>query len=211
MNSTQKKEIIKEAFLVNFDEEVFCAVKGITDFIKAEYNKSTRIANMNYTAKQIIEELYRFYSTNPSMLPLKQRNRIEQEFMVAASSSNSYGLQNTLLEYYYIKLKETKDNKEERKKLAEFLCNALIIKVINKNTESKKDGINFNKSISLKSFKMNFGVSSEEIRRVITLRVITDYIAGMTDRMAEMKYNEIVSSNAQWSQEYTERATFSVY
>lgn len=211
MNSTQKKEVIKEAFLVNFEEEVFCAVKGITDFIKAEYNKSTRIANMNYTAKQIIEELYRFYSTNPNMLPLKQRNRIEQEFMVAASSSNSYGLQNSLLEYYYIKLKETKDNKEERRRLVDFLCNVLIIKVINKNAESKKNGINFNKYVSLKSFKMNFGVSQEEIRRVIALRVITDYIAGMTDRMAEMKYNEIVSSNAQWSQEYTERATFSVY
>lgn len=211
MNSNQKKEVIKESFLVNFEKEVFCAVKGITDFIKAEYNKSTRIANMNYTAKQIIQELYRFYSNNPGMLPLKQRNRIEQEFMIAASSLNSYGLQNSLLEYYYLKLKETKGNKDARKKVVEFLRKVLIIKVINNNVESKKFGINFNNSISLKSFKMNFGVSPEEIRRVITLRVITDYIAGMTDRMAEMKYNEIVSSNAQWSQEYTERATFSVY
>ena len=211
MKSNQKKEVIKESFLVNFEEDAFYAVKGITDFIKAEYNKSTRIANMNYTAKQIIKELYRFYSTNPSMLPLKQRNRIEQEFMVAASSFNSYGLQNSLLEYYYLKLKETKDNKEARKKVVEFLGKVLIIKVINKNAESKKNGINFNKYTSLTSFKMNFGVKPEEIRRVITLRVITDYIAGMTDRMAEMKYNEIVSSNAQWSQEYTERATFSVY
>ena len=44
----------------------------------------------------------------------------------------------------------------------------------------------------------------------IELRAIADYISGMTDRMAEKKYNEICSSSTQWSKAYTERGTFNV-
>lgn len=48
------------------------------------------------------------------------------------------------------------------------------------------------------------------IKNVILLRVIADYISGMTDRLAEKKYNEIYSSSTQWSKEYSEMGTFNV-
>ena len=35
-------------------------------------------------------------------------------------------------------------------------------------------------------------------------RIVADYIASMTDRMAEKKYNEIVSSSTSWSKVYGE-------
>lgn len=209
-NNTSKKDCIKKAFLVNFDEVSFEAVKDITAFIKDEYNKSTRIENMNYTAKQILDVLYEFYSNHPYMLPLKQRNRIEQEFTIACSNSKESDLQNALLEYYYTKLKDVKD-KKTRKEILNILCDGLSKRTIDNDTEMRKAIINVMSNRSLNKFKRTFSVKPKEIRRVITLRIITDYIAGMTDRMAEMKYNEIITSSAQWSQEYTEKATFSVY
>lgn len=45
---------------------------------------------------------------------------------------------------------------------------------------------------------------------VIKLRIIVDYVSGMTDRMAEKKYNEICSSSTQWSKAYSERSTFEI-
>ena len=48
------------------------------------------------------------------------------------------------------------------------------------------------------------------VKDVIILRVIADYVSGMTDRMAEMKYNEICSSGTQWSKEYSERGIFNL-
>lgn len=50
----------------------------------------------------------------------------------------------------------------------------------------------------------------ELVYDVIILRIIVDYVAGMTDRMAEKKYNEIISSSTNWSKEYSEVATFNM-
>jgi hypothetical protein len=41
------------------------------------------------------------------------------------------------------------------------------------------------------------------------MRIIADYISGMTDRMAEKKYNEI-NSSTYWSKEYSESGTFNM-
>lgn len=41
-------------------------------------------------------------------------------------------------------------------------------------------------------------------RHITKARVIADYIASMTDRMAEKKFNEIISSNTAWSDSYHE-------
>lgn len=206
-DKTKLKDCIKNAFLVNFEVDVFNAVKDVTEFIKVEYNCSTRIENMNHTAKQIIDSLYEFYTKHPHMLPLKQRNRIKQEITVACTDIENCQINNLLLEYYYSKLL----NSEDETKLTKKLSIILLQKNKGKYTMSEDSNIRNLFHEGWHAFKNNLLVKPEEIERVITLRVITDYIAGMTDRMAEMKYNEIVSSSAQWSQEYTERATFSVY
>lgn len=52
--------------------------------------------------------------------------------------------------------------------------------------------------------------SDKVVKEVIKLRIIADYVSGMTDRMAEMKYNEICSSGTQWSKAYSERGTFNL-
>lgn len=206
-DESNPKDCIKKAFLVNFEEKVFDAVKDVTEFIKVEYNRSTRIENMNHTAKQIIDSLYEFYSKHPHMLPLKQRNRIKQEITVACTDIENCLMKKLLIEYYYLKIIEAEDEVA----LSDSLSKNLLHKVSNGFITTDRETVRNQLHKGYEIFKNSFIVKPQEIKRVITLRVITDYIAGMTDRMAEMKYNEIISSSAQWSQEYTERATFSVY
>lgn len=205
------KENIKKCFLINFKEIVFVAVGKVKEFIKIEYNRSTRIENMNCTAKQIITELFNFYSKNPCMLPLKQRSRIEQEFSIEESyekeSNEKNRIKSKLIDYYCFEINNA--SKDDKEKLADKLKDNIFSK-----TQINNDNIITNSLIDLKSkdeFIQKFDIKNSAVRKTIVLRVIADYIAGMTDRMAELKYNEIVSSSAQWSQEYTERATFSVY
>ncbi len=200
------KDNIKKAYLINFDEKVFNAVKQVGDFIKVEYNHSTRIENMNCTAEQILNTLFNFYFSNPQMLPLKQRNKIEQEISVEElREKDGDSLSNKLMDYYWFKLCSNENT--------ETLIDRLIPKIRyeDPNIDEKKI-IEILSNLRLKEdFLQHFNITKTTIKETIILRVIADYIAGMTDRMAELKYNEVVSSSSQWCQEYTERSTFSVY
>lgn len=80
-------------------------------------------------------------------------------------------------------------------------------------------------TIGKDKLEKSFGEDSEELITEVTkaiesndqfaidaikLRAIADYVSGMTDRMAEKKYNEICSSSTQWNKAYTERGTFTL-
>ena len=161
---------------------------------------------MSHKAEIIIEKLLSFYHANPEMLPLKYRNRIAQESNLPQIINRTKDL---LKKYYEDCIKEAisedtisdsdddlnfnqiqeliscKFEKLTGKKLEKFCWKELITEV--------KNVIESNNQFAVDAIK---------------LRVVADYVSGMTDRMAEKKYNEICSSSTHWSKEYTERGTF---
>ena len=50
-------------------------------------------------------------------------------------------------------------------------------------------------------YRLHFARKEEKnnVCRVIILRIIVDYVVGITDRMAEKEYNQIISSLTNWA------------
>lgn len=209
-NKKQAKRVLKNSFAVCFNEKYSEAVDCIGSFIYDEYIGSTRIQFMTQKADIIVNKLLDFYYNNPQMLPLKQRKRIEFE----TSLSRIRNRTTELLKQYYIDRiaeaihedKSIENNHHNFEKIHKLI----YIKVKNLT------GIEF-KTFSAENYEKMESAICELIDSniqfatdAIRLRVIADYISGMTDRMAEKKYNEICSSSTQWSKAYTERGTFNV-
>ena len=98
-----------------------------------------------------------------------------------------------------MKLDENK-NKFKEKNIKQFLTNIF--------PDDKNNIITSRTDIIEKDDGKNLIVSSKKdvenyIKSVITARVVADYVASMTDRMAEQKYEEITSDKAQWTNTYS--------
>lgn len=130
---------------------------------------------MNLKAEMIISKLLEFYCNSPEMLPFTHRNRIAREI---AAEKLSQTTENILIQYFLGIINGSK-------------------KEIRRTIEAKlKEEFSYIPNDS--------SIRDDAVKKVITTRVVVDYVAGMTDRMAEMKYNEIVSSNTTWSTVYGE-------
>lgn len=205
------KSELKTSFAVCFEPECADAVNYIGNFIHEEFIDSTRVRFMTKKAEIIIKELLNFYYLNYHMLPLKHRKRIELETSLCV---NIDGIKNLLCEYYNEMIEEAiaeykySGNPEKFENIKKIIIKK--IKTLSKNDMDNSD-FNVEKYDVFKQEVLKI-INTDDIfaKDAIKLRIIADYISGMTDRMAEKKYNEICSSSTQWSKAFTERGTFNI-
>lgn len=197
---------IAKSFIVSYNEEHFRYVERISEFIKAQLIKSTRIRFMTLTAETIINRLLSYYQKHSEMLPLKQRKRIEIE------TEANQSIVELLKQYYWENVGNEKFQKYISDEITDYYEKnwpTVVPDIINSIKEKKQ----LNEEETLEIINEIFAdekIKNYFVNRVIVLRIIVDYISGMTDRMAEKKYNEIVSSSTNWSKEYSEMATFTL-
>ena len=200
--SMDKKQAFKDSLIIKYNGEYAIAAKYVNDFIYSQYIYSTRIKFMTQKARRIICRLMGFFHQHPEMLPIKQRKRIEFEINLKKKRNS---IRDLLIEYYMDFLHT---NNTEYGKNTVFS--------IFKKYASNCDKANYESLFELKPeeqrklLKNIFQDYREIINNVIRLRVIADYVSGMTDRLAEKKYNEIVSSTTSWTKEFSEKGTFNV-
>ena len=159
---------------------------------------------MTLTAETIINRLLSYYQNHSEMLPLKQRKRIEIE------TEANQSIAELLKQYYWENVGNEKFQKYIYDEITDY-CEKNQPTVIPDFINSIKDKKQLNEEETLEIINKIFAdekIKNFFVNRVIVLRIIVDYISGMTDRMAEKKYNEIVSSSTNWSKEYSEMATF---
>lgn len=191
------KSNLRKCFVVHFDEAYTEATEYINAFIGQEFIESTRVRYMTQKAKMIINELMNYYFANYEMLPLKHRNRVEFETNQKDICSK---VKELLKEYYKAKISEL--SSDDCSPAWEHLEHAGLSELKNVTKEPADiQGETINKVIN---------ENENLVKEVIKLRIVADYVSGMTDRMAEMKYNEIQSSGTQWSKAYSERGTFNL-
>lgn len=193
---------------MHFDEEYTKATEYINKFINQEFIDSTRVKFMTQKAEIIVEKLLDYYYKNYKMLPLKHRNRIEFESNETAIVENTKEL---LKEYYTEKINKAVKNDKENSYEAPFNFSNLRDSIIAKNSHINLDNHTLSSRATPKTVLkiMRDLLDNDDFAKdAIKLRVIADYVSGMTDRMAEKKYNEICSSGTQWSKAYSERGTF---
>lgn len=197
-----KKMAYKDSLLVKYNGDYAVAAKYVNDFIYSQYIDSTRIKFMTQKAKQIVKHLMDFFHEHPEMLPIKQRKRIEFEINFTQKRNS---IRDLLVEYYIDFLQNNHSVKGKETVFSIFEKHA-------PNCEKEKYNPLFDlkKEGQQKLLKNVFQDYREIINDVIRLRVIADYISGMTDRLAEKKYNEIFSSTTSWTKEFSEKGTFNV-
>ena len=213
LSFSQNKKIkseLRKCFAVHYNEEYTEATEYISNFTFQELINSTRVKYMTQKAKIIIDELMDYYYKNPYMLPLKHRKRIEFEFNTPSICDKT----KYLLKSYYKKIIQDEYNKDLMLNAGnDFHINQLRQRIQDKAKRLIEHSNLDNESDAKKLTKEVLGMIDEHsifVKDVIILRVIADYVSGMTDRMAEMKYNEICSSGTQWSKEYSERGIFNL-
>lgn len=197
----------KQSFAVRFDEEYSKAISDINTLIFDEYISSTRVRYMTQKAETIIRQLLSFYCENDQMLPLKQRKRIEFETSVPAIVNRTKHL---LIQYYldlidgYIKESERSGKSKSiyLDRISEKMPGLKLWELLDSDSISLED--------VKEKVKKEMAEHSQLVSDAIKLRVVADYVSGMTDRMAEKKYNEICSSSTYWSKAYSERSTINV-
>ncbi len=202
-----KQLLLLDSFMVTFKPEELKSINEITRFINKQYIDSTRIKYMTCTAEKIIFTLLDFYHKNYDMLPLKQRKMIEAEI---EREKINHRVSNLLFEFY-VDFAEEYGREVFVESLFDKLRNKDNIRIIKTVDERKisaiKEGLSRDFMFELrKVLKENPTL----VYDVIILRIIVDYVSGMTDRMAEKKYNEMLSSSTNWSKEYSEVATFNM-
>ncbi len=208
--SLDKKTAYKDSLIVRFYGEYCIAAKYVNDFIYSQYIRSTRIKFMTQKAQQIIECLMEYFHNHDEMLPIKQRNRIVFEQNLTDKRNK---IQELLIEYYmdyfknHCKPNAIAFNKEFFDKFFKRYFKGKVSEKYEKRLEGFEK---LEDKEQRKLLKNIFRDCRGIIDDVIKLRVIADYVSGMTDRLAEKKYNEIKSSTTSWTKEFTEKGTFNV-
>lgn len=201
------KQIVKESFAVKFGSSVTDDVNFILKFVNRQLINSTRVRFMTHTAQTIVTALMEFYYNNPHMLPLKYRTRLELEKNTTSIKDHI----SELLKSYYedricAALQEDASSGTDKTHFEEL--KKIISSVLSRNNSNGNwetdvfEPSDPKKVIDIIDSRIGFTVLAKD---AITLRIIADYVSGMTDRMAEKKYNEIISSSTSWSEAYSER------
>lgn len=206
-----KDLLLLDSYMVTFEPEQLKSINEITRFINMQYINSTRIKYMTCTAEKIIFTLLDFYHKNYHMLPLKQRKMIEAEI----EREKNYNKVSDLLFNYYVDFAEEHGREVFLENLFNKLRNKENIEILNRSNKKVdertisaiREALSIDFMFELKRVLKDY---PELIYDVIILRIIVDYVSGMTDRMAEKKYDEILSSSTNWSKEYSEVATFNM-
>jgi len=176
---------------------------------------------MKVKAYKIISELFYFFMKHEHMLPSIYKHRIEfdaQRLFVAnyEGDSNDDINDRLVIRYLYERLEEMNNQVSDKLEVSNLPPKNNATKIIDfyfsKKNKFKNELWNNNDDNDdikklLEDLKMEVGDSIEDrkieffalCKHIAKARVIADYIATMTDRYAEKKYNEIKSSNTAWS------------
>ena len=216
----QFKRALHQNMLVSLSIKVLEAFEKVDEFKMKYYIGSARVRAMKVKAHKIIREIFDFFMKHPDMLPVEYQQTIELNALILSNTPASTECSQfdcIVYEYLYERLLEfdKQNNNAISKKLnLENISDigALIEKMHEVKTSKKSEKLrwvwNWNESIDEFIGEGTIEDSNYASKRlalckhIAKARVIADYIASMTDRMAEKKYNEIVSSSTAWSTSY---------
>ena len=193
------REAMQKEMFIGIDESSTIALNRVTDFIFKYYIESNKVRVMKIKAHKVITKLFTFYMKNEDMLPPASKQAIDSYsqkltgFLGDRITSDS---DTRLLVVQYIrelhslgKLSFDNNYPVEARFLEEH--SSVISAKNDKNIEGKTLRDILMRADSEKYYEL--------CRHIAKARIVADYIASMTDRFAENKYNEIISSSTMWS------------
>lgn len=191
------KSIYQEMLLVTMDpDKDLVHIKTIKKFISTYYHDSVLVKGMNMKAERIIKTLFKHYTKQYKMLPPEYRQKY-------------YKLTEANIKIYKASAKfESGDEGAEddgKGAITQLLIKNLIELKANmqKKMTSDEESEETNKLNALIDTLSDESEINEKrdafINQAILSRIVADYIASMTDRMAIKKYNELNSSEIDWS------------
>jgi len=219
-----KNKIIKQYFkkyfqkqmIISMDSETIEALGKTNDFVHAYYIENPRVRAMKLKAHKIIKQLFDFYMEHGDMLPIEYQQRMEYDAQNLLKTYDTDARTHYLaFQYLRERCLESRVQDDDKAALSESKTYNSVSDLINalKNLRQKNeknympqklvdfiDGWeNISKTDGAEN-KFHFALC----RHITKARVVADYIACMTDRMAAKKYNEIVSSSTTWSTSFQE-------
>ena len=227
-NKERFKQLLQLNMIVSIPDDMRASHQAISDFIVKYYIRGPRVRIMAVKEKRIIKTLFDFFMKNEAMLPEPLQHRISyEEFRLHGRVAKridkngarieTKGKENSLVYQYVwerICEQDWRDGKKELEREALYYDYEKLYdrfkevkeKDKDKKFEFEKDELNGIEHSDIAN-AVSQGCDSEDYQKlcyhITQARVIADYIASMTDRMAEKKYEEIMSSNTSWSTEYS--------
>jgi len=209
------KSMLQSKMLISMEDKYRNALAFIEEFIVKYYINDARVRAMKVKAQMIITKLLDFYMQRDDMLPNEYRNRIEYSaqrlfytnYMDVESNpklalkylQERVSERNVQINKYKEMCKEHTQDEDIKECLYEYISSIKskginVPDIIDEIAEYNRD-----KNCEIIITEDHLMKLCNHISKA---RVITDYIACMSDRMAEKKYNEIVSSSTKWSMSY---------
>jgi predicted deoxyguanosinetriphosphate triphosphohydrolase len=228
------KSHLQDNMIVTLDKNDVSIHNRISNFVQTYYIGSERVRAMKNKAHMIIKRLFSFYMEHEDMLPAEWQNRIHFEsqrlFARVYENPNDQNSNNNnkklVIKYLYERLEmidSSKHAKYSNPKYEKFKDTLPIKLLLFLTNEKNKEHFAY-KSVNdyggrammqlLREWcdsKLSQSNQSDDsvcffniCRHIAKARAIADYIASMTDRFAEKKYNEIISSTPAWSTSFHE-------
>jgi len=205
----------KKMYIRMEDGEIF-AHNRISGFVQSYYIGSERVRIMKHKAHKIIRKLFEFFMGHEDMLPTEYRHRIafdaQKLSMLEDEFAGVEGKRFLVIQYLFERLQENQrcagknglckifDNTTRGAQVPEGLLRE-VVKCFTDCADFDKANADIEKVLKTAALYPQFLELCEHIAKA---RVITDYLSTMTDRYAEKKYNEIVSSSTSWSLSFHE-------
>jgi len=212
----QFREKMQTKMQIRLSSSSTAALNRITDFVLDYYIKSDKLRVMKLKAHKVINELFKFFMEHEDMLPTSYKHALEtyaQQLIGYEGDRITNESDPRLLVIQYMRELYKKGKfppNENRKKIVKRILANADIKVPEKarfilkytNKIKVTPDIKHNSDIELRNILLSTNAKEDYIelcKHIAKARIVADYIASMTDRYAEKKYNEIVSSSTAWS------------
>jgi len=215
------REYLQKSMTISMPDDKTAQLNFLTEFIGRYYHGSSKVRAMKNKAHKIVEELFVFHMDRQDMLPPEYQLRIalvEQRLYSAKHLDSEIPLVVKYLTERYEEneyLKKKCDERNVCEKLIPINNKEALWKHISKKkvkTTEKGETIILPDGIigiikKVKEQNLDSKKSAEKFylelcHYIAKMRVITDYIATMTERAAIKKYDEIMSSDMNWSLPY---------
>ena len=213
---------LQRKMLISIDYSIIESLDVISDFVRSYYWESPKVSAMRVKAHMIIKRIFDFFMLHENMLPVEYQRRIRFEAQkLSQIYYNDSPPRSHKLAFQYLQERHLEYRRQAGDAVRDDATNRIPAK--NFFTTLKKDLDCLNGKGKLEKVpevvekiivSEDWGKDDNEAERkhtklhfdfclhITKARVIADYIASMTDRMAEKKYNEIVSSSTTWSTTY---------
>ena len=224
------KENLQKNMLIRLDDDMIYTYNRLSSFVIDYYIGSERVRIMKHKAHKIIRRIFDFYMSHEDMLPSEYRQRIEFDaqklFVKTWDESNPINwdcvdderLKSLLIMKYLFERLQEKYEKTGKSVLYKYNNKAFTLKYmielcVDANFMPGENDILKNLLETLYKEEEHSEIKAvyerqdkifELCKHMAKARIIADYIASMTDRYAEKKYDEIDSSSTSWSTSFHE-------